>query len=160
MKFTLLKSIRQDILMRPILLGLLLFTLAYLIADIFVKYSSFGIFSSQIHQTLFGNEDEFLDPINKAAFLEFWHMEIFFIMMILLSLSAVFIRLCASSTPNLWLLNILLITALTALVSLVLAFFISSYFIDIYVFSFFTWHLIALYMALFSLWNLFYDPSL
>lgn len=160
MKFTLLKSLKQDSMMKPILSGLLIFTILYLISGILVKHSSFGLFELAIQTTLLGNEEEFLDPMSTASFLEFWHMEIFFIMMILLSLSAVFIRLCKNSRLNIVLLNLALLSALTSLISLVLSFYLSSSFIIFYVVSFFTWHLIALYMSVFSLWNLHYDSSI
>lgn len=154
MKFTLIKDLRKDSMMRPILLGLLSFTLVYLIADIIVKYYNFGVLPSTVNMTLFGSEEEFLDPITKASFLEFWHIEIFFIMMILLSLSAIFIRLCTNNTTNLLILNITLIASITSLLSLALSFFASSSFIYIYIFSFYIWHILALYMSGFSIWNL------
>jgi len=143
--------------MRPILTGLLLFTLLYIISDFFVKYSSFGLLPHAIELTLFGSEEEFLDPITKASFLEFWHIEIFFLMMILLTLSAVFARL--SSKSRILITNIVMISAFVSLVSLALAFFASKIFIWLYVISFFLWHIFASYMALFSLWKL-YDSSI
>ena len=105
MKFTLIKDLKQDSLMKPILSGLLIFTLLYLIADIIVKNATVGIFITDITYSLFGNEEEFLDPMLQSTFLEFWHIEIFFIMMILLSLSAVFIRLSTMNIKNLVIFN-------------------------------------------------------
>lgn len=160
MRFTLIKDIKQDKMMSPILSGLLIFTILYLISDILVKYYGFGIFPSDVYLTLFGNEEEFIDPITKSSFLEIWHMEIFFIMMILLSLSAVFIRLCKSNFINILILNIVLLSSIISIISLVLSFFISDSFILSYVFCFFIWHIGALYMAIYSLWNLYHDTSL
>ncbi len=157
MRFTLIKDLRKDPMMRPILSGLLIFSIVYLIADIIVKHYGFGILPSEISMTLFGNEDEYIDPITKSTFLENWHMEIFFIMMILLSLSATFIRLCKNNTINLLILNLTLIASLVSLASLALSFFVSASFILLYTLSFLTWHLLAFYMASFSLWNLYSD---
>jgi len=154
MRFTLIKDLKKDSSMRPILSGLLIFTSLYLMADIFVKYLSFGIFSSMIELTLFGNEEEFLDPITQASFLEFIHTEIFFIMMILLTLSAVFIRMATNKKINFIIMNITMISAIFSLISLALSYYISKSFVDIYVFSFFTWHILSIYMSIYSFWKL------
>ena len=160
MRFTLIKDLKQDGLMKPILSGLLIFTLLYLVSDIFVKYSSFGIFSDAINLTLFGNEDEFIDPLTTASFLEFWHMEIFFIMMILLTLSAVFIRLSHKSKKQILVTNIAMLSSIISLLALLTTFYTSANFIELYVLCFFVWHLLALYMTLYSFWMLHNDKSI
>jgi hypothetical protein len=113
---------------------------------------SFGISAEALHSTLFGNEEAYIDPINEASFLEFWHTQIFFIMMILLTLSAVFIRVAKRSRNILT--NILMISAIASLVSLPLAYYTSKFFINIYVISYFLWHLVAIYMIFYSFWKL------
>lgn len=157
MRFTLIKDLKQDSMMRPILTGLILFTLLYLVSDIFVKSYTFGIFEESIKTTLFGNEEEYLYPITTSSFLEFWHMEIFFIMMILLTLSAVFIRLSQAKGFNIIIVNAVMISALVSLVALVLSFFLNAAFVQLYVMSFFLWHICAVYMSLYSLIKLYYD---
>jgi len=157
MRFTLIKDLKQDSMMKPILSGLIIFTLLYLISDIFVKSSSFGIFEEMIKTTLFGNEAEFLDPITTSAFLEFWHMEIFFIMMIILTLSAVFIRLSGAKGFNIIIVNAVMILALISLVALLLSFFLNAAFVQLYILSFFSWHVCAIYMSLYSIVRLYCD---
>jgi len=154
-RFTLINNIKQDSAMRLILSALLIFISMYLISDIFVKYSSFGITGSAVKLTLFGSEAEYIDPISKASFLEFWHTEIFFIMMLLLTLSAVFVRLVKKS---ILVLNIVMISAIISIIALALSYFMSPLFISIYIATFFLWHASALYMTLYSLWRL-YDKS-
>lgn len=156
MKFTLIKDIKQDSMMKPILSGLLFFTLLYLVSDVFVKYSSFGITPNAVFITLVGNEEEYLDPISKASFLEFWHVEIFFVMMILFTLSAVYIRLVQASKISIVVVNLMMISAIIALVSLPMAYFLSSSFIMVYVISFFIWHICALFSVLSSLKSFYY----
>ena len=152
MKFTLIKNIQKDSAMSLILKGFLLFILLYLIADVLVMNSSFGITVDTITTTLFGNEEEYIDPINEASFLEFWHTQIFFVMMILLTLNAIFIRVAnRSRVINT---NILMISAITSLISLVLAFYVSNFFINVYMWSYFIWHTMAIYMIIYSFWKL------
>ncbi|PHS56219.1 MAG: hypothetical protein COB17_10030 [Sulfurimonas sp.] len=138
--------------MSLILKGFLIFILLYLISNILVMNSSFGISVDSINSTLFGNEDEYVDPITESAFLEFWHTEIFFIMMILFTLNAVFIRVAKRS--RIILTNVLMISAITSLISLALAYYVSDFFINIYVYTFFIWHIMAAYISLYSFWKL------
>ncbi|MCF6339173.1 MAG: hypothetical protein L3J10_00245 [Sulfurimonas sp.] len=152
MKFTLINNIQNDKAMSLILKGFLVFILLYLISDILVMNSYFGISIDSVAITLFGNEEEYLDPMNEAAFLEFWHTQIFFIMMILLTLNAIFIRV-ANRSRNI-LTNLLMINALLSLVFLPLAFYLSASFVALYIITFFTWHIVAIYMIFYSFWRL------
>lgn len=152
MKFTVIKNLQKDSAMSLILKGFLFFILLYIVSDIFVMKSSFGISADAVSSTLFGSEEAYIDPINESSFLEFWHTQIFFIMMILLTLSAVFIRVAKRSRNIIT--NILMISALISLVSLPFAFYTSKFFIDIYVISYFLWHLVAIYMIFYSFWKL------
>lgn len=152
MKFTVIKNLQKDSAMSLILKGFLFFILLYVVSDIFVMKSSFGISADAVSSTLFGSEEAYIDPINEASFLEFWHTQIFFIMMILLTLSAVFIRVAKRSRNIIT--NALMISALISLISLPLAFYTSKFFIDIYVMGYFLWHLVAIYMIFYSFWKL------
>lgn len=140
--------------MKSVITGLLVFILIYLIVDIFAKQSSFGLFNQEIKNTLLGNVDEFIDPMNKSSFLEFIHMEIFFLMMILLTLSAIFIRLSYKRPSSITLTNIVMISGLLSIITLSLSYFSSEKFINLYILCFFIWHLCALYMSIYSLWKL------
>jgi hypothetical protein len=114
--------------------------------------SAFGISEEALHSTLFGSEEAYIDPINEASFLEFWHTQIFFIMMILLTLSAIFIRVAKRSRNILT--NALMISALVSLVSLPLAYYLWAIFLHVYIFTYFLWHIIAIYMIFYSFWKL------
>jgi len=151
-KFTLINNLQKDSAMSLILKGFLVFILLYLISNILVMNSGFGISIEDISTTLFGNEEEYIDPITEATFLEFWHTEIFFIMMILLTLNAIFIRVAKRS--RIILTNILMLSAVSSLISLPLAYYISDFFVNIYVLAFFTWHFIAIYVIFYSFWKL------
>jgi len=150
-KFTVIKNIQKNSPMSLILRGFLLFILIYLISDIFVLKSSFGITFDGVNSTLFGNEELYIDAINEASFLEFWHTQIFFIMMILLTLSSIFIRV--ASMGRVILTNTLMLSAIISLISLPLAFYLSDFFTNIYVITYHLWHIIALIMILYALWK-------
>ena len=141
--------------MSNILKGLLLAILLYLISDFLVKYFTIGLSLNALNLSLFGNEEEFVDAMSQSVLLEFWHTEIFFIMMILLTLSAIYIRVVSQVKNYKLTLNTVMISALLSLVSLPLSFYISSDFLYIYVASYFVWHLGAIKMSLRSLWYLY-----
>jgi len=151
-KFTLINNIQDDKAMSLILKGFLVFILLYLISDMLVMNSNFGISIESVNTTLFGDEDEYIDPLNEAAFLEFWHTQIFFIMMILLTLNTIFIRVAKRSRNTLT--NLLMISALTSLIFLPLAFYTSASFVALYIITFFIWHIVAIYMIFYSFWKL------
>jgi len=151
-KFTVIKNLQKDSAMSLILKGFLFFILLYIVSDVFVMKSGFGISTETVNSTLFGNEEAYIDPINEASFLEFWHTQIFFIMMILLTLSAVFIRVAKKSRNILT--NALMISALASLVSLPLAYYVSGFFVHVYIATYFLWHIMAVYMILYSFWKL------
>lgn len=147
MKFLLLKDLKQDALMRPLIIGFLLFTLLYLVADFFVKQSSFGLMPNAIHATLFGNEELYIEPLSRASFLEFWHVEIFMTMMLIFTLSALYVRLVGAKKSSIILVNLLFISSFTALVALGVTHFFTPLALLLYVSGFFAWHGIALYMV-------------
>jgi len=160
LRFTLIKNIKQDRAMKPLLNGLLFFMLLYLLADIFVTKMTLGLFSQAISETLFGNINEFIDPMDNSVFLEYIHGQIFFMMMILLTLSAVYARLCSKKKYFMVLINTLMISALLSLITLALTYFVHANFLNLYIVSYFLWHTIAFFMATHALWNLNNDSSI
>ena len=132
----------------------------YFIADALVVNATLGLLSEDIKTTLFGNMDEFIDPMDKSVFLEYIHGEIFFMMMILLTLSTIYARLCSVKNYSIIVINILMISALLSLVTLGLSYFYSQLFISAYVLTYFIWHILAFLMALHSLWNLNFATSI
>jgi len=154
MRFTLIKDLHKERSMVVMLTSLLLSILLYLCVDILVKSTSFGISLATLNTTLFGNAQEFAEPITRASFLEYIHSEIFFMMMLLLTLSAIVIRICKASAFALLSLNINLISALLSLLCLTLAYFYSASFLILYLSGFFLWHMISMYLCVYALWSL------
>ena len=154
MRFTLIKDVKHDQSMKPLLNGLLIFTTLYILFDLFVKQHTLGLSVQTVSTTLFGNADEFLDPMNESVFLEFVHMQIFFLMMLLLTLSAVYIRLLHKKKNTMLVMNLLMLSGVLTPITLTLAYFYAPTLVVSYIFFFFLWHITALYMSLHSLWEL------
>jgi len=141
--------------MRPLLGGLLLFLILFLSADVLLKNDHIGLTPSHLSQTLFGNEEEYIEPITEHFLLELMHSDIFFMMMTLLTLSAVYARLCQNSTIRIVNINAVMISALLTILLLPLAYYVSTLFILPYIIAFYSWHILALFMAIASLYYLF-----
>ncbi len=141
--------------MRPLLGGLLLFILLFLSADILLKNEQIGLTPSHLSQTLFGNEEEYIEPVTEHFLLELIHSDIFFMMMTLLTLSAVYARLCQNRSMRVVNINTTMIAALLSILFLPLAYYLSAHFILPYIITFYSWHILALFMSMASLFYLF-----
>ncbi|MEE8588420.1 MAG: hypothetical protein V3S80_03620 [Sulfurimonadaceae bacterium] len=155
MKFTLIKDVKHDALMRPLLAGLLLFILLFLLSDIALRNDHIGLTASTLSQTLYGNEEAFIEPVTEHFLLELIHSDIFFIMMTLLTLSAVYARLCQNRRLHLININLTMVSALLSIILLPMAYYLSELFIMPWIVSFYTWHFLAIMMTLASLFYLF-----
>ena len=155
MKFTLVKDIKGDSLMRPLLGGLLLFMLLFLSADVLLKNEHIGLTPTQLSQTLFGDEEAYIEPATEQFMLELMHSDIFFMMMTLLTLSAVYARLCQNRTIRIVNINATMISALLTVLFLPLAYYLSAWFVLPYIIAFYSWHILALFMTMASLYYLF-----
>ena len=153
MKFTLVKNLKNDPLMRPILIALLLFFTLYFIGDIFLTQNQFGATFDALSQTYYGHEEEYIDPLSLTSILEYLHQKTFFVMMGLLTLSAVYIRLNRHSTFMIAILNATLTSAFSTLLFFLLAYYYNTLFI--YYILFYIWHILAIYMSLISLYRIF-----
>ena len=141
--------------MRPILGGLLLFILLFLSADVLLKNDHIGLTPTHLAQTLFGNEEEYIEPVTEYFLLELMHSDIFFMMMTLLTLSAVYARLCQNQTIRIVNINATMISALLTVLFLPLAYYFSAHFILPYIIAFYAWHILALFMSVASLYYLY-----
>lgn len=139
MRFVLIKDLRQDRSMRPMINLLLAFILLFFIVSPVVQHTTIGLYESKVHTTFFGNEDEFLDPINAEYFLEYLHTQIFLVMMTMVTLSAVFVRV----NRNIFFTKLVVIVANSAalvfLASLALGYYLSPLFVPLYLLSYYIW---------------------
>jgi hypothetical protein len=154
MKFTLNNDHQSNPLMNTLLSGLLVFTLIFLTADIMVKAQHYGSTPIAIQTTLYGDEESFIEPIAFASLLEGIHADIFFAMMTLLTLGAVYGRVGRSKKLRIVLINLMMITALFSMIAPLMAHFVSPVWVTPWMISFVLWHATALAVTLVSLWRL------
>lgn len=153
MKFTLNNDLKTNRLMRTMISGLLLFILMFLVFDIIYKAGQYGSSYAAVHALLYGNEEEFIDPITMTGLLEGVHADTFFAMMTLLCVCTVFSRVSDAHLRKIVLVNVTMLSALLAVLSPLLAFYFSELFIWVWFASLLLWHLCAALMSVESLWK-------
>ncbi len=154
MKFTLNNDHQASRLMNTLLSGLMVFILLFLVTDLIVKTYHYGFTTDAIATMLYGNEEEFIEPLPFASLLEGVHADIFFAMMTLLTLGAVYGRTGRSKRLRIILVNLMMLTALTAMIAPVLAYVHSAFWITVWIITAVSWHAIAMLVALIALWRL------
>ncbi len=140
--------------MRILLIGLQVFILLFLTFDILYKFEKIGFSYDAVFTYLFGNEEAFIDGVPLSTLVELLHADTFFAMMILLSLGSIYARLTGSTIRALVAVNVVMVTALLALLSLFAALYIADLFIWIWLAAFWFWHLSAAVMSVEVLWRL------
>lgn len=151
MRFTLIKDLSKHTQMRALLLGMLLFISLFILSDIGMKASLIGLTNQQVITTIYGDEEEFIEPITQGTLLEMIHADIFFMMMTLSLLSSIYTRLVGGSKMTNRLISLLFLSALGSLGFLLLAFYSEHFFTTLYLSSFYIWHSLALLFSLISI---------
>ena len=147
--------------MKTLLAFMLLFFLLYTISDIFVQYHSFGILPQKLQETLYGNEEEFIEAISTEDFLEALHINLFLTMMLLSTLAAIYVRVSSLKSRYMhYLLHTTLLGSVVSFLSLSIGFFVTKDILPLYSFSFSLWHSGAVLLAMESLIRIFYAKSL
>ena len=155
MKFTLVKDLRQDPLMRPVLSGLLVFLILFFISNLAQKYEQIGLHVNTATLVMYGDEENFIDPISITSLLEMLHGDLFMMMMTLLSLSAVYIRLSPHINMSKVVIHLLMISAICSILFLLAAYYYHTIFLALWIFCLWIWHLLALSMSIESLYRLY-----
>ena len=151
MRFTLIKDLSKHTQMRALLLGMLLFISLFLIVDVLIKDELIGLNVAQVSTTLYGDEEEFIEAINESVLLSMIHSDLFFMMMSLTLLSAIYTRLVGGSKLTNRLISTLFLGALMSLAFLLFAFYFKSFFVQLYLGAFYIWHGVALLFAFVSI---------
>lgn len=155
MKFTLVKELRDDALMRPLLAGLLLFMLAFLPSELLLEAERTGVTPETAAVTLYGDAENFMDPLPAETLLEQLHAKLFFTMFTLLTLGAVYIRLMGPGRFKTVPLHLTLLAALAEPPLLLLAYYRGEAYLLPWLGAFWLWHAGAFVLALVSLGLLF-----
>ncbi len=158
MKFFVSSNFKKNRHLRFAVLALLLFLFTFTLSDISVFLHSFGLDAKTISHTLWGNEEEFIEPLNALDFFTYLHTELFFMALIFIILASLIHRLYKKSRFR----QLLLLLMLLAMISTTLGLFFGYYkyiiAIHIALTASYLWHAMVVVFSLDIAWGLFrYD---
>jgi len=148
MKFLVTKDLAHSTLLNYLMVGVAVAILLYLGLDTVLHAYVIGLDIESVSMTLFGDVENFVEPILIDSLLLQVHIDLFMTLFALLILASIYIRLYTDKAMTKWMVHLLFILGMLAPASLLLAYFVSASFVSIWLISFMLWHLLACIAAI------------
>lgn len=148
MKFLVTKDLAHSTLLSYLMGSVVFVILMYLGFDMVLHAYVIGLDLHSVSVTLFGDVENFVEPILIDSLLLQVHIDLFMTLFALLILSSIFIRLYSDKVMTKWIVHLLLSMGILAPVALILAYFVSTLFSVIWLMCFVLWHLLAAIVAI------------
>ena len=147
MKFLVTKDLAHSTLLTYLMGSVVFAILLYLGLDTVLHAYVIGLDRQSVSVTLFGDVENFVEPVLIDSLLLQVHIDLFMTLFALLILSSIYIRLYSDKEVTKWAVHLLFIMGLLAPVALILAYFVSTVFVGIWLMSFILWHVLAASVA-------------
>lgn len=148
MKFLVTKDMGHSTLLTYLMGSVVVAILLYVGLDTVLHAYVIGLDMHSISVTLFGDAENFVEPILIDSLLLQVHIDLFMTLFAILILSSIYIRLYAEKVMTKWVVHLLFIMGMLAPAALLLAYFVSASFAAIWLISFVLWHLLACIVSL------------
>jgi len=148
MKFLITKELSQNSLLNHLMAGVVGAIFLYLILDIVLHHFLFGLGIATLTTTLYGNMDEFIEPILLDTLLLQVHIDLFISLFALMMVGSIYIRLYATHTLTKPLVHLLFILGLLSPLAILVAYFTNVIALYLWLGSFVLWHLLAMVLSL------------
>lgn len=148
MKFVITKELEHSQLLNTLMIGVSIALFFYYIFDLFLHMFLIGGTLSTINNTLYGNMEEFIEPILLDTLLLQVHIDLFMSLMSLMILTTIYIRLFAEEQWTKTMIHLLFIVGLLAPLMLMAAYFSYKWIVYFWIITFLLGHLLALFFAL------------
>ena len=148
MKFVISKDLEHSTLLNTLMIGVSAALLFYLLFDVILHGFIIGSDILSISNTLYGNADEFIEPILLDTLLLQVHIDLFMSLFTLMILSTMYIRLFSEEKTTKWLIHLLFIFGLATPLMLLVAYMGTLFFVYVWIFTFLAGHLLAIFFAL------------
>jgi len=148
MKFLVTKDLAHSSLISYLMSSVVFAILLYLGLDTILHAYVIGLDMDSISVTLFGDAENFVEPVLIDSLLLQVHIDLFMTLFAILILSSIYIRLYSSKVMTKWIVHLLFIMGILAPVTLLLAYFVSASFTAMWLISFLLWHVLACMVAL------------
>ncbi len=147
MKFLVTKDLAHSTLLSYLMGSVIFAILLYLVFDMVLHAYVIGLDMHSASVTLFGDVENFVEPILIDSLLLQVHIDLFMTLFALLILSSIYIRLYSDKVMTKWVVHLLFSLGMLAPVALLLAYFVSASFTAMWLISFVLWHIFASMVA-------------
>ena len=147
MKFLVTKDLAHSTLLTYLMGSVVFAILLYLGLDTVLHAYVIGLDRQSASVTLFGDAENFVEPVLIDSLLLQVHIDLFMTLFALLMLSSIYIRLYAEKVMTKWIVHLLFITGMLAPATLILAYFVGTSFVTMWLVTFILWHLLAAIVA-------------
>jgi len=148
MKFLVTKDLQHSTLLGNLMLGVNVALFFYLGLDVVLHGYVLGTNITEISTTLYGNIEEFVEPILIDSLLLQVHIDLFMSLFAIMIIASIYIRLFSASKLTKKLVHALFILGLFTPITLLSAYFSSVTFVYSWIASFILWHILGMGMAL------------
>lgn len=148
MKFLVTKDMGYSTLLTYLMGSVVVAILLYVGLDTVLHAYVIGLDMHSISVTLFGDAENFVEPVLIDSLLLQVHIDLFMTLFAILILSSIYIRLYAEKVMTKWVVHLLFIMGMLAPAALLLAYFVSASFALMWLMSFILWHLLAAIVAI------------
>lgn len=148
MKFLVTKDLAHSTLLSYLMGSVVFAILLYLGFDMLLHAYVIGLDINSVSVTLFGDIENFVEPILIDSLLLQVHIDLFMTLFALLILSSIYIRLYSDKAMTKWIVHLLFIMGMLAPGALLLAYFVSESFTVLWLLSFVLWHVLSSIVAL------------
>ena len=148
MKFLVTKDLQHSRLLGNLMIGVSVALFFYLGLDVLLHAYTIGFDLVSIANTLYGNVEEFIEPILIDSLLLQVHSDLFMSLFSIMIIASIYIRLYSDKSVTKWLVHMLFIMGLTAPLFLIVAYFTSISFAYAWLASFILGHLLGIFMSL------------
>ena len=148
MKFLVTKDLEHSTLLSYLMGSVVLMILLYLGFDVVLHAYVIGFDMHSISVTLFGDVENFVEPVLIDSLLLQVHIDLFMTLFAVMILASIYIRLNSTKAMTKWIVHLLFILGILAPVTLLLAYFVSESFTLIWLVSFLLWHLLGSIVAM------------
>lgn len=156
MKFLVNKDLEHSRLLKNLMAGVVFALFFFFLLDIILHAYVFGLDISTLSTTLFGNPDEFIEPILLDTLLLQVHIDLFMALLSIMIVASIYIRLHNKKMRTKWLVHTLFILGLFAPIFLMVAYFTNVWFVTMWLVTFILGHLLAMWMSLLILKRVFF----
>lgn len=148
MKFLVTKDLAHSTLLTYLMGSVVFAILLYLGFDMLLHAYVIGLDMQSVSNTLFGDVENFVEPILIDSLLLQVHIDLFMTLFAILILSSIYIRLYSDKVMTKWVVHLMFSLGILAPVVLLLAYFVSESLTVIWLISFMLWHILAAMVAL------------